>query len=203
MAVQTYWLERSGWGVPTLSAYTSHDEVPCPAHEYGHWGHARLPRQAEADYDSKALWADLATPWPTTCDYCGAVFNDGIWYRSSGFEHLYCRKDTGEELLLRDVTPGALYFAPWLDRIFTPQREHCINVVLPDGSTWTIDSCANNCPFKDTDYSQQAHHCWVIEPDSDLDHLTVSKNGVTCAAGAGSILTSQWHGFLRNGLLVE
>jgi hypothetical protein len=32
--------------------------------------------------------------------------------------------------------------------------------------------------------------------------LTVDKNGDTCAAGAGSILTPAWHGFLRNGELV-
>lgn len=206
MTVQTYWLEKTDEGMPTLSAYTAVEDAPCPANSYGHWGRARLARRRAADYDSKALWADPATPWPTICVYCGADFSATRWRRSSGFEHLYRRKDTGEELLLRDAAPGALYFAPWLDTMFTPQRAHVINVVLPDSSTWTIDSCANNCPLKDTDYSQREHHCWVIDPATDLDHLTVTKgNGAqpTCSAGAGSILTNKWHGFLRNGVLTE
>jgi len=32
--------------------------------------------------------------------------------------------------------------------------------------------------------------------------FTVDKNGDACAAGAGSILTPTWHGFLQNGELV-
>lgn len=199
---QTYWLENLEVGIPTQSAYTNQSEFPCTVSKYGHWGRSRGARQDEASYDSKALWADPATVWPTTCEYCGVDFSAQTWYRSSGFEHLYRRKDTGEELLLRNVKPGALYFAPWLDQMFTPQREHCINAVLPDGSTWTIDSQANNCTIPD-DRAQQQHHCWVIEPNSDLDHLTVSKVGATCAAGAGSIMTPQWHGFLRNGVFVS
>lgn len=30
----------------------------------------------------------------------------------------------------------------------------------------------------------------------------VAKNGLTCAAGAGSIATPNWHGYLRHGELV-
>lgn len=201
MPVQTYWLDNTEFGNITLGAYTSQDEAPCPAYEYGHWGHAKLPRMAESDYDSKALWADPATPWPTICERCGTDFSSENWRRSSGFEHLYVCKVTGEELLLRDAMPGALYFAPWLDTIFTPQREHCINVVLPDGTTWTIDAQASNCSIPD-DHRQLQHHCWVIDADCDLEHLTVGKNGPTCAAGAGSIQTDKWHGFLQNGFLV-
>ncbi len=41
------------------------------------------------------------------------------------------------------------------------------------------------------------HKCWIrhgTPPD-----LTVDKNGVTCNAGAGSILVGDYHGFLVNG----
>jgi len=63
-----------------------------------------------------------------------------------------------------------------------------------------IDGPANNCTRKD-DPGQKHHHCWVRHgvPPS----ITVDKNGPTCEAGAGSILTKNWHGFLRNGMLVE
>lgn len=33
--------------------------------------------------------------------------------------------------------------------------------------------------------------------------ITVDKNGTTCAAGAGSISAGPYHGFLRNGQLVD
>jgi hypothetical protein len=33
--------------------------------------------------------------------------------------------------------------------------------------------------------------------------VTVDKNGLTCNAGGGSIQVPGWHGFLRNGELVE
>lgn len=70
-------------------------------------------------------------------------------------------------------------------------------VVTPDGHWWDIDSRAGNCTKPEDKY----HHCWVRHgkpPD-----ITVDKNGITCDAGAGSIQTPKWHGFLRGGYLVQ
>jgi hypothetical protein len=68
-------------------------------------------------------------------------------------------------------------------------------VVCPNGYTWDIDSRASNCTMP-YDYN---HRCWVRH--GDPPKITVDKNGVTCAAGAGSILAGDYHGFLQNGIL--
>jgi hypothetical protein len=39
--------------------------------------------------------------------------------------------------------------------------------------------------------------CVTASPKTGRLH--VDKNGNTCAAGAGSIITGKWHGFLHNG----
>jgi len=57
-----------------------------------------------------------------------------------------------------------------------------------------IDSRASNCTLPD----DNVHKCWVRH--GEAPNFTVDKNGATCAAGAGSIQTSNWHGFLRNGV---
>jgi hypothetical protein len=69
--------------------------------------------------------------------------------------------------------------------------------ILPDKSPWNIDSRASNCTMPD-DFE---HRCWVrhgIPPA-----ITVDKDGLTCTAGGGSIQSGSWHGYLRNGELVE
>jgi hypothetical protein len=70
-------------------------------------------------------------------------------------------------------------------------------VRLPNGHVWNIDHRASNCTMK-LDYE---HRCWIRH--GEPPNITVDKNGLTCQAGAGSILAGDWHGFLRNGELVE
>lgn len=104
---------------------------------------------------------------------------------------------------MKDAPAGAMCFSPWEDLFYTPQLEHCVEVKLPDphGTWWGVDSQAVNCTMKE-DFKQKLHHCWVIE-GTELPNISISKGGVTCAAGAGSIQVSGWHGWLRNGRLVE
>jgi hypothetical protein len=74
-----------------------------------------------------------------------------------------------------------------------------IEVILPDGGSWDIDSRASNCALK----SDGEHRCWVKQGTPPL--LTVNKTGKTGSAGSGSIISNgpkRWHGFLRNGELV-
>jgi hypothetical protein len=66
--------------------------------------------------------------------------------------------------------------------------------VCPGGHHWHIDGKASNC----TKPSDEVHKCWIRH--GEPPNLTVDKNGDTCAAGAGSIQTPNWHGFLRNGV---
>lgn len=77
-----------------------------------------------------------------------------------------------------------------------PPCERHLMVVCPDGHWWDIDGRASNCTMKD----DKQHRCWVRH--GELPKISVDKNGLTCSAGAGSILTDRWHGFLRNGELV-
>ena len=68
-------------------------------------------------------------------------------------------------------------------------------VILPNGQPWNIDSRASNCTLP-YDYE---HRCWVRH--GEPPNITVDKNGLTCAAGAGSIMAGDYHGFLQNGAL--
>lgn len=67
-------------------------------------------------------------------------------------------------------------------------------------SHWYIENPASNCT-KPTD---RDHRCWVRQGTVG-EKLTVGKAGNTCAAGAGSFFMDamRWHGFLRNGVLVQ
>lgn len=62
---------------------------------------------------------------------------------------------------------------------------------------WHMDDRASNCGSRDDD----EHRCWVRH--GEPPDLTVDKEGLTCTAGAGSIVTDTWHGFLRGGYLVD
>jgi hypothetical protein len=112
------------------------------------------------------------------------------------------RTDTGETLWgwAGSFGPGAMRitkhepgqcFAKWTncDGLHT-------EVVLPDGGHWDIDSRASNCTLRE----DGEHRCWCKHGTPPV--LTVDKNGLTCSAGAGSIISNgkeRWHGFLRNG----
>ncbi len=138
--------------------------------------------------------------WPRACD-CGYIFTEDDTYQHFD-ELLYRRVDTGELVTLRDVPAGAMWEAPWLDQFHRPQGRHNLVVKLPDGSDWAVDGPANNCTWPGGDAKQEQHHCWTRRGEPpDVD---VGKNhGPTCAAGAGSIATARWHGFLRNGWLED
>jgi hypothetical protein len=134
--------------------------------------------------------------WPTRCEHCGAaapasatrqVFQARLYDSPSGVPE-----------------PGDMFLLPcWskLDdgRCWTWDNcpgEH-LYVVLPNRQTWDVDSRASNCTRK----TDRLHRCWPRTGEPPL--VTVAKQGDTCSAGAGSILMSSWHGFLRGGRLVS
>jgi hypothetical protein len=145
--------------------------------------------QTAADFAGHALW-------PTHCA-CGYEFQPGD-ERQLFTSHLYRRADTCEEMTLRDAPDGAMWEASWYSGVpsWCGPDGRAIICRAPTKHDWHIDGPANNC----TRPNDEAHRCWVrhgVPPN-----LTVDKNGNTCSAGAGSILTPAWHGFLRNGELV-
>jgi hypothetical protein len=100
--------------------------------------------------------------------------------------------------------PGAMFWSSIGDR---QADEHLagsrlfasgpqLQVILPDNNPWNIDARANNCG-KPADFE---HRCWIRHGDPPA--ITVDKGGLTCTAGAGSIDSGTWHGFLRAGELV-
>jgi hypothetical protein len=132
--------------------------------------------------------------WPTCCA-CGRPFTDQdtwqVWV-----EQIYRRTDTGELVTLHEKRPGMMWDAWWMPERYRGPDGRCLMVILPNGHEWMIDGRASNCTKPD----DWQHRCWVRH--GDPPHLTVDKNGVTCQAGAGSILAGDYHGFLRNGRLV-
>jgi hypothetical protein len=121
------------------------------------------------------------------------------------------RLDTGE-IVATDVyglamcgVPGAMF---WWDIHDQQADDHVagsryfvsgpqLTVILPDFHPWTIDGRASNCG-KPADFE---HRCWIRHGEPPA--ITVDKQGLTCEAGAGSIQTGSWHGYLRDGQLVE
>lgn len=160
-------------------------------------------------YQDREVAAFTTDQPPIACDQCDAQAR--CWSASQETE--YRRPDTGETWRrTRDLPPGACYEHPKHDgeyRNWISEKGGIISragrdgrvlcVVLPDGQPWTIDSRANNCTLPNDD----KHWCWVREGRPEDGTLNVSKAGRTCSAGAGSIATSRYHGFLRHGHLVR
>lgn len=195
MRIRCFLIEHTGRVRHYLQSYNFEK---CPAREHGYHSASAAGDTGPMSEDGihHLLSADLYPDdprWPTTCK-CGYVFTAED-SRNVCTDSIWRRVDTGEELELKDVPAGAMWFSPWHDRFYTPQLEHCLCVKLPDGTEWCIDGRATNCTLP----GNTEHHCWVIEgtpPD-----ITAGKAGPTCSAGAGSIQTHGYHGFLRNGWL--
>lgn len=136
--------------------------------------------------------------WPQKCEACDYLFTeqdermmfpDRIWVDGDGNEH---------SIHPKYVKPGAMFYTDWFqqDRL-GPDGRHLV-VACPDRHLWSPDNRASNCTLP----HDKEHRCWVrhgVPPN-----ITVDKNGYTCQAGAGSIVTPDngWHGFLRDGYLV-
>jgi hypothetical protein len=156
------------------------DEVPYP------------PRTAITLDEPWGLVSRDDPRWPRVCE-CGREFVDSDQWQIFP-DSIYRRVDTGEEHSLRDAPPGAMWDAWWYGSSKGADGRSMV-VVCPGGHEWLIDGRASNCTMKD----DWEHRCWVRH--GEPPNLTVDKNGPTCAAGAGSIQTKNWHGFLRNGEL--
>lgn len=134
--------------------------------------------------------------WPTTCDAgCGYEFTDADHWQDWQ-DRLYRRTDTGEETTLRDAAPGACWDARWMPDDYRGPDGIALTVRCPNGHDWCVDSQASNCTRKG-----EPHACWVRHGDPRACQVTVDKNGDTCAAGAGSIIAGDYHGFLQSGVL--
>jgi hypothetical protein len=126
-------------------------------------------------------------------------FTDGTpddFSRSSSRSREYrCAATGAVARTARDLPTAALYDAHWWHDYRTGPDGRSLVCVLPNGHHWHIDSRASNCGRPDDD----VHRCWVRHGEPPQVH--VDKAGNTCPAGAGSIQSGDWHGFLHHGVL--
>lgn len=183
------------WWEPT-GVVNSTLRVACPC------GRVQLvelwPRTiTDPEQDDQLDW-DRQT-WPRSCPACGRIFDfdhADLPTRSSTTSRQYRNTATGEVARTsRELPPGALYDAYWWHGIRKGPDGRSLVCVLPNGHHWHIDSRASNCGRPDDD----EHRCWVRHGEPPAIH--VDKNGNTCPAGAGSIQSGDWHGFLHHGVL--
>lgn len=139
-----------------------------------------------------------------------------------GSQSLYHAPGDAARFTISDAPAGSLWDADWMHGF--PQWEGpdglALIVRLPNRWDWHIDSRASNCdskcatcgePYHKHDIygkvgcpkfvESRPHKCWVRHGDPKTGNLHVDKNGVTCGAGAGSILAKDYHGFLHHGYL--
>ena len=69
-------------------------------------------------------------------------------------------------------------------------------IVLPNNDLFDAHSRASNCAAKD----ERTHRCWIIH--GEPPGITIDEAGDTCNCGAGSIVSGNWHGFIRDGKFV-
>lgn len=207
MDFQCFMVEDSGRHNRYLRRYRSGKDERCPADgpdvsfsychakvfigvfytEYDEDGYSQTISPSVYDDDPR---------WPDRCEACGKPFLlEDNWQVFT--EELY-RAEDGREWGVHDLPHGAMYDAKWLhdvERYVGPDGRALICVV-PNHHPWMIDGQATNCTRPG-----EPHKCWIRHGEPPL--LTVDKAGDTCSAGAGSIQTKEWHGFLRGGVLVE
>lgn len=141
--------------------------------------------------------------WPTACERCGAAATPDA--RRQVFRRtLYAPPSGGTPDVIK---PGDMYYADWYP--CAEGSPHCIHgwtncdgkhlmVTLPDEHPWDTNGRASNCGSP----QDKTHRCWVRHGRPELGEVVhVDKAGHTCSAGAGSISTSKYHGFLHNGRL--
>ena len=125
--------------------------------------------------------------WPTKCDHCEASVPK-VHTKQVSRKRLY---DTPSGKL----EPGYLYWNTWYPENMYWDNNKGLHLmcILPNGKEWCIDSRASNCTLP----QDRTHRCWVRHGEPPNIHI--DKNGHTCSAGAGSIASGNYHGFLHNG----
>lgn len=201
MTLRCFWIEPTGQVVPVAGIM---EAGPCPAGPTHHRAvTAGEPQPAverpRPDGDGTLLdnrMPDALTA-PERCDRCNHVFTDDA-SRFGSWQRRWVRPDTGETFDSPQAAgPGAMWNADWMPSAWKGHDARCLVAICPDGTEWMIDGGANNCTRPGED-----HDCWPRH--GEPPNITVDKHPEpgrsTCSAGAGSIATPGYHGFLRDGV---
>lgn len=169
----------------------------------------------------KGLWKGTDDPdrpsedsvtWPTHCD-CGYAFQADDQHQLFTAD-LYTGAPDGHTYSIREVQAGAMWDAEWAPEWMRGPDGIALMVKLPNGHDWAVDSEASNCTRtqwrevpddpKARRWQGREHYCWTRHGDPRTGSVHVDKSGApTCKAGAGSILSGSYHGFLRHGHLED
>lgn len=172
---------------------------------------------ARLDLGPATALPDLGDPanrgWEGACSSCGASpipwDHPGTMRRCDDPECADCPYEKpyvglgGSLRAVYDTADGRLHpgDAYWLEH---PVGRWCrwtncdgrhLHVMLPNGHEWDVMSRANNCTLPD----DTTHRCWQLTGEPGT--WTAGKTQPTCSAGAGSILSGDYHGFLQGGVL--
>lgn len=217
--IKVFWIEPTDRERQWLRRFSYGKDRPCPKSSYGcdamfELGEGDVLYTADGyiDATSRKPMPPRDDPrWPKVCAACGQPFGKKDEFQLHT-KQIYVRPDTGARCTLNDAPPGACWDAWWIHHRNRRKYEaapvpgvgnmvgddgRSLIVRCPDGHDWMVDSRASNCTMKDNN----THHCWVRHGKPEDGTLHVDKAGNTCAAGAGSIATGKWHGFLHCGFL--
>ena len=163
-------------------------------HQSGH--DAQLPAPDGPLHENISAYNTPIKHFPTHCT-CGYEFQDGDEKQIFSLGQYVCDEKPGELYNIREAPPGAIWRATWYEDI----KSLCgvdgrAYIIQTPGGSWHIDGTASNCNLPGVE-----HKCWCRH--GEAPNFTVDKTGVTCSAGAGSILFPNYHGFLRDGYLVD
>lgn len=218
--VKVFFIEPTDRERQWLRRFQFSNKRKCDGNNYGcdamfEIGEADILYTADGYIDGTSAGRKMPPPndprWPKMCRHCGQSFQDGDEYQLHG-KQIYVLPDTGDRYTLRDAPIGACWDAWWVHSRSRRRGDavpgvgsmlgddgRSLTVKCPDGHEWMIDARASNCTLP----NDETHHCWVRHGKPEDGTLHVDKNGNTCQAGAGSIMTGKWHGFLHNGYLVS
>ncbi len=202
--IKCFWLEPSGKIRRYLRRFTWSENNPCPGPFRSHNAETFLDEIEDlTPYETISCDIDVEPykgdeRWPTHCE-CGYEFKPTDQFQID-VDRLYKRTDTGEEMTFQTAPAGAMWNAWWYPDDWKGADGIYLVVKMPGGGEWCVDSRASNCTLP----NDNQHKCWVRKGDPRRpETLTVGKDGLTCSAGAGSIVMTNWHGFLRAGYLEE
>lgn len=176
--------------------------------------------------DNEIVWGGYREWMPDVgapCSRCGSPFPGADVLPESEIRQS-ASSETVWDTESGDLEPGSMYWSEWypheLGNCPFNDWSNCdgrhLHVVLPNKHSWDVDSRASNCTLKvrDTPCPEntetgehtatckcRTHRCWVRSGDPETEPVTAGKSGPTCTAGAGSILSGDYHGFLVDGVL--
>lgn len=205
MQVRVFFCEPAGFR-RSLRRYVASDVERCASAFGYHNASAVLDEIAEPCVSGEGLWPGDDPRWPVACAACGRAFTADD-PKQLFCDALYRRADTGAIATWNEMPIGAVrndeYLATRPHWQGPDGRVLVCKVPAPERSggktDWIIDSRASNCTMPE----EWTHRCWVRHGKPEDGTLHVDKNGNTCGAGGGSIVTPGWHGFLHGGVLSE